>query len=152
MVLVLVVSSLDLRTFLHIYCLWRFTRPFLGPAHQGLTLVVFWGCPSCFGPRLSGLNPVGGFFSLFSFFFIMPRRFPCTVSIDVREFADLGKTRPEVVSKIINSFHPIKPMLRFSFWAMMQRLLSRVRPISEKSWLMNLSLLRELSVLFGGRP
>ena len=72
MVLVLVVSSLDLRKFLHIYCPWRVTRPFLGPAHQGLTLVVFWGCPSCFGPRPSGLNPVGGFFSVFLSFHHAP--------------------------------------------------------------------------------
>ena len=45
----------------------------------------------------------------------MPRRFPCTVSIDVKEFADLGTTRPEVVSKIINSFHPIKPVVAVQF-------------------------------------
>ena len=96
MVLVLVVSSLELRKFLHIYYLWRVTRPFLGPAHQGLT-------------------PLVGFFSFFSFFFIMPRRFPCTVSIDVREFADLGKTRPEIVSAIINSFYPIKPIFAVQF-------------------------------------
>ena len=115
MVLVLVVSSLDLRKFLHIYCLWRVTRPFLGPAHQGSTRVVSWGCPSRFGPRPSGLNPGGGFFLCFSFFFIMPRRFPCTVSLDVKEFADLGTTRPEVVSKIINSFHPIKPIVAVQF-------------------------------------
>ena len=45
----------------------------------------------------------------------MPRRFPCTVSLDVKEFADLGTTRPEVVSKIINSFHPIKPIVAVQF-------------------------------------
>lgn len=45
----------------------------------------------------------------------MPRHFPCTVSIDVKEFADLGTTRPEVVSKIINSFHPIKPIVAVQF-------------------------------------
>ena len=45
----------------------------------------------------------------------MPRRFSCTVSIDVREFADLGKTHPEVVSAIINSFHPIKPIVAVQF-------------------------------------
>ena len=45
----------------------------------------------------------------------MPWRFPCTVSIDVKEFADLGTTRPEVVSKIINSFHPIKPVVAVQF-------------------------------------
>ena len=45
----------------------------------------------------------------------MPRRFPCTVLIDVKEFADLGKTRPEVVSKIINSFHPVKPIVAVQF-------------------------------------
>ena len=115
MVLVLVVSSLDLRKFLYVYCLWRVTRPFLGPAHQGLTRVVSWGCPSRFCPRPSGLNPSGGFFLVFSFFFTMPRRFPCTVSLDVKEFADLGTTRPEVVSKIINSFHPIKPIVAVQF-------------------------------------
>ena len=114
-VLVLVISSFDLRKFLHIYYLWGSPVPFWGPAHQGLILVVFWGCLSCFGPRLSGLNPVGGFFSVFSFFFIMPRRFPCSVSIDVKEFAGLGKTRPEIVSVIINSFHPIKPIVAIQF-------------------------------------
>ena len=45
----------------------------------------------------------------------MPQHFPCTVSIDVKEFADLGTTRPEVVSKIINSFHPIKPIVVVQF-------------------------------------
>ena len=45
----------------------------------------------------------------------MPWRFPCTVSIDVKEFADLGTTRLEVVSKIINSFHPIKPVVALQF-------------------------------------
>ena len=45
----------------------------------------------------------------------MPRHFPCTVSIDVKEFADLGTTRPEVVSKITNSFHPIKPIVAVQF-------------------------------------
>ena len=45
----------------------------------------------------------------------MPRRFPCTVSLDVKEFADLGTTCPEVVSKIINSFHPIKPIVAVQF-------------------------------------
>ena len=45
----------------------------------------------------------------------MPRGFPCTVSIVVREFADLGKTCPEVISAIINSFHPIKPIVAVQF-------------------------------------
>ena len=115
MVLVLVISSFDLRKFLHIYYLWGSPVPFWGPAHQGLILVVFWGCPSCFGPRPSGLNPVGGFFCVFSFSFIMPRRFPCSVSIDVKEFADLGKTCPEIVLAIINLFHPIKPIVAIQF-------------------------------------
>ena len=76
MVLVLVVSSLDLRKLLHIYCFWRVTRPFLGPAHQGLTQVVSWGCPSRFGPCPSGLNPGGGFFSVFFFLFHHASAFP----------------------------------------------------------------------------
>lgn len=45
----------------------------------------------------------------------MPRHFPCTVSIDVKEFADLGTTRPQVVSKTTNSFHPIKPIVAVQF-------------------------------------
>ena len=45
----------------------------------------------------------------------MSRRFPCTVSLDVKEFADLGTTCREVVSKIINSFHPIKPIVAVQF-------------------------------------
>ena len=92
------------------------------------------GHPSLFGPCLSGLNPGRLLVALlvlvpahqgltpwwvlflcFSFFFTMPRRFPCTVSLDVKEFADLGTTRPEVVSKIINSFHPIKPIVAVQF-------------------------------------
>ena len=44
----------------------------------------------------------------------MPRHFPCTVSIDVKEFADLGTTRPQV-SKITHSFHPIKPIVAVQF-------------------------------------
>ena len=115
MVLVLVVSSLDLRKFLHIYCFWWVTRPFLGPAHQGLTWVASWVALLVLVPAHQGLTPVVGFFLCFSFFFTMPRRFPCTVSLDVKEFADLGTTRPEVVSKIINSFHPIKPIVAVQF-------------------------------------
>ena len=73
----------------------------------GVALLVFV-------PAHQGLTPVVGF-SGFSFFFTMPRRFPCTVSLDVKEFADLGTTRLEVVSKIINSFHPIKPIVAVQF-------------------------------------
>ena len=39
----------------------------------------------------------------------------CTVTIDVREVADLGKSRHDVVSAIINSFHPVKPIAAIQF-------------------------------------
>lgn len=39
----------------------------------------------------------------------------CTVTIDVRELADLGKSRHDVVSAIINSFHPFKPIAAIQF-------------------------------------
>ena len=80
----------------------------------------------------------------------MPRHFPCTVLIDVKEFADLGTTRPEVVSKIINSFHPIKPIVAVQFLGYDAKVTFESEAHKRKFWLMNMSLLRELSVLFGG--
>ena len=145
----LVVSSLDLRKFLRIYCLWRVTRPFLGPAHQGLTRAVSWGCPSRFCPRPSGLNPGGGFFLVFLSFS------PCLgVSLVrsrwmLRSLPIWVQLARRLFPKLLIRFTQLSPLLRCSLWVTMLRSLSRVKTISVKLWLMNMSLLRELSVLFG---
>ena len=150
MVLVLVVSSLDLRKFLHIYCFWRVTRPVLGSAHQGLTRVVSWGCPSRFGPCPSGLNPGGGFF-----FCVFLSFSPCLgVSLVrsrwmLRSLPIWVQLARRLFPKLLIRFTQLSPLLRCSLWVTMLRLLLRVKPISEKLWLMNMFLLRELSVLFG---
>ena len=80
---------------------------------QVLHLLSLAGQPSLFwSPPVRAEPHRWVFFPVFSFFFIMPRRFPRSVTINVKKLADLGKTRPEVVSAIIiNLFHPIKPIV-----------------------------------------
>ena len=76
MVLVLVVSSLDLRKFFaHLLFLVGYPSLF-GPCPSGLNPGSLLGCPSRFGPCPSGLNPGGGFFSVFFFLFHHASAFP----------------------------------------------------------------------------
>ena len=82
----------------------------MGSAHQGLTRVVSWGCPSRFGPRPSGLNPGGGFpfflvsLSCFLFVGVMAQRVTRrTVGLDVSGLA-ASNDRKEVSQFIVEHF------------------------------------------------
>ena len=82
------------------------------------------------------------------------RAFPCTVTIDARELADLGKSRKMLSRLLLIRFTLLSRLLPFSFWVMMQKSPLRERRTSGRSWIGNMSILMALNVLFeeGGGP
>lgn len=116
------------------------------------------GLPSRLRPRPSGITFVF-LRALFGFLFpTMPRTraFSCTVTIDVRELADLGKFRKMLSQLLLIRFILLSRLLPFSFWVMMQKSPLRERRTSGRSWIGNMSILMALTVLFeeggGGDP
>ena len=120
---------------------------FFGPCPSGLNPGCLWGCPSCFHPRPSGLNLV-----VFCPFFLSSCPGVSLVPFRwmLRSLPIWAKPTRRLFQKLLIRFIQLSPLLRSSFWVMRRRLLSRMRPISVKLWLMNMSLLRGLSVRFGG--
>ena len=85
----------------------------LGSAHPGSTWVPFWVTHPFFFPGRRGLTPLG----VFPFRVVMSgrRAFPCTVTLNVRELASGGLSRQDVVSAIIDTFQPARPIAAVQF-------------------------------------
>ena len=78
------------------------------------------------------------------------RAFSCTVAIDVRELADLGKFGKMLSQLLLIRFTLLSRLLPFGFWVMMQKSPLRERRTSGRSWIGNMSILMALNVLFEG--